>query len=109
MVINTLHILAIGRNAAIMQVVERLINGHPHWKGKAVATDEEAVAALQEEKYHIALLCAGIGMEEEQTLKDKWRALDPSLVVVRHYGGGSGLLENEILTVLDQHNIRILQ
>ena len=41
-----LNILAVGRDLAILQVVERLINGHEGWAATIVTTDEEAMAAV---------------------------------------------------------------
>jgi BarA-like signal transduction histidine kinase len=101
---RTINILAIGRNAEIMQVMQRLINVPDKWTGVAVTTDEEAIAAFGREKYDMVLLCAGISAEEESALKEQLFHLDPASIIIRHYGGGSGLLENEILAALDQQN-----
>lgn len=101
---RTINILAIGRNAEIMQVMQRLINVPEKWTGVAVTTDEEAVAAFGRGKYDMVLLCAGISTEEEGVLRAQLLQLDPEVIVIRHYGGGSGLLENEILAALDQRS-----
>lgn len=96
-----LNILAIGKDMAILQVVERLINGHEGWKATIVGSEEEAVAAMGRTKFAIVFVCAGISMEEEDGLRQRLQQLDPAVVVTRHYGGGSGLLENEILSILN--------
>jgi DNA-binding response OmpR family regulator len=96
-----LRILAIGRNAEIMTVMQRLLNAPENWTGQAVTTDEAALAAFDEEKFDIVLLCAGITSEEEANLTTHFRQRSPEIIVKRHYGGGSGLLKNEILYALE--------
>ncbi|WP_343691753.1 hypothetical protein [Chitinophaga sp.] len=96
------NILAIGRNEEIMTVMQRLLNAPEDWSGKAVTTDEAAYEALQATAYDIILLCAGITAEEETALRERLSALAPAAIITRHYGGGSGLLRNEILYLLDQ-------
>jgi CheY-like chemotaxis protein len=95
-----INILAIGRNAEIMTVMQRLLNAPEDWSGQAVTTDDEAFEALQTTPYDIILLCAGISAEEESVLKERLSALAPAAIIARHYGGGSGLLRNEILHLL---------
>ena len=95
-----LNILAIGRNAEIMQVMQRLINVPDKWTGTAVITNEEAMAVASNGSFDLALLCAGINTEEEKVLRETLHHINPATIVIRHYGGGSGLLENEILAAL---------
>jgi len=99
-----LNILAIGRDRAILQVVERLINSHPGWAATIVASEEEAVAAFAETNFRIVFVCAGITAPEEEALRQKLRGLNPGVVVTRHFGGGSGLLENEVLAIINTQN-----
>ena len=96
-----LNILAIGRDLAILQVVERLINGHEGWAATIVTTEEEAIAAFDKTAFRIVFVCAGVTAEEEEALRRKLQALDPGVVVTRHFGGGSVLLENEVLAILN--------
>lgn len=95
-----LNILAIGRNAEIMQVMQRLINVPDKWTGTAVITNEEAIAVAGQGSFDLALLCAGINTEEEHVLRVALLHINPAITVIRHYGGGSGLLENEILAAM---------
>jgi hypothetical protein len=97
---HNLNILAIGRNAEIMQVVYRLINAHEGWKATIVLTDEEAALLLGRDLYDIVMLCAGISKEEEEIWRKQLSQSAPATILIRHYGGGSGLLENEILALL---------
>ena len=97
-----LHILAIGHDEAILKVVERLINSHEGWKATIALSAEEALAVFGGKKFQIVFVCAGISGEDEEGLRRQLQQIDPDVVVTRHYGGGSGLLENEVLTILHQ-------
>lgn len=107
MQIDQLNILALGRNPEIMVVMNRLLNTPAGWHGVTVHTPEEALAAFSQGAFHIVLLCAGISPEEEAGLTVQLLQLYPSVIIRRHYGGGSGLLKNEIQYVLDRKNIQL--
>lgn len=95
-----ISMLAFGRNVEIMEVINRLINSHHNWVGTTVTQDQAAESAIASTRFDIMLLCAGITNEEEEQWKAKMALMEPAVPVIRHYGGGSGLLENEILAVL---------
>lgn len=97
-----LHLLAIGRNPEIMTVMQRLLNAPDNWTGLAVTTDEAAKAAFEKETFDIVLICAGVSSEEEVILTGYFKQRSPDVIVQRHYGGGSGLLKNEILHALEK-------
>jgi hypothetical protein len=105
--ISKLDILAVGRDEAILQVVQRLINSHENWIATIVGTDEQALAAFEQKRFPIVFVCAGVTAEEEEALRQCLSRLDPSVTVIRHYGGGSGLLENEVRGILDRQGIHI--
>jgi hypothetical protein len=96
-----LHILAVGRNAEIMTVMQRLLNAPDNWTGVTVTTDEATIAAAEKEVFDIVLICAGVTPEEEVVLTTYFKEHSPETIVQRHYGGGSGLLKNEILYALE--------
>src|SRR5260221_13443466 len=87
-----LNILAIGRDLAILQVVERLINGHAGWAATIVTTEEEVVAAFDKTDFRIVFVCAGTTAEEEDALRLRLQQSHPEAVVNRHFRCGSGLL-----------------
>jgi hypothetical protein len=95
------NILVIGREPAILEVIERLINAHEHWHATVVSTLEGAVHAMDEKRYSIAFVSAGVSAEEEKIIRERLVGIDRDIVVSRHFGGGSGLLENEILGILN--------
>ncbi|SHN29977.1 hypothetical protein [Chitinophaga sp. CF418] len=96
-----LRILAVGRNAEIMTVMHRLLNAPDNWTGITVTADEAARAAFEKEAFDIVLICAGVSTEEEAVLTAYFKQHSPAVIVKRHYGGGSGLLKNEILYALE--------
>ena len=99
---TTLNILAVGRDKAILAVVERLINSHEGWVAATAMSQEEAEGLFGTRPFPIVLVGAGFSAEEEEVLRQRLLRLDPAVTVIRHYGGGSGLLENEILGILQR-------
>ncbi|MEP6613823.1 MAG: hypothetical protein ABJA76_18100 [Mucilaginibacter sp.] len=93
-------ILAIGRHAEILETVVRLINNNPEWEGFGANTDDEAVLLFSTQPFKIVLLCGGIEQESEDRLCATFKALNPVIIIVQHYGGGSGLLSAEIYQAL---------
>jgi len=94
------NILVVGRDRAILEVIKRLIDAHEGWHATITETEKAAVKAFEEKKYAIVFVSAGFSAPEEAAIRQKLTTLDPGVVVTRHYGGGSGLLENEILGIL---------
>ena len=76
------------------------MNNNPDWACTGVMTDEEALAAFTVNPYRLVLLCNGISPGSEETLCTAFRAHNPSVIIVQHYGGGSGLLFAEIYEAL---------
>ena len=95
------QILAIGRHAEILQTVVRLVNNNPEWNATGVGTDDEAILAFSAQTYKLVLLGGGIEKESEDRLCAAFRALKPDIIIVQHYGGGSGLLTAEIYQALN--------
>jgi len=93
-----IEILIVGTNQPIMETIERLINKDGIWKATIAFSEDQALAYLTEREFKMVLLCAGLS--EELLLKDQLLHLKPNLPIVKHYGGGSGLLFAEIHQVL---------
>ena len=89
-----IEILIVGTNQPIMETIERLINKEGIWKATIALSEDEALANFALKDFKVVLLCAGLG--EELLLKEKLLSLKPNLPVIKHYGGGSGLLFAEI-------------
>jgi len=95
------HILYIGLNAEINIIMQRLINGHDGWEGFVAASGEEAILLFHQHTFDVVLLGNGMDEEEERKLRAIFTRQHPDVIIIEHYGGGSGLLENEIREALD--------
>ena len=97
---SKIHILTIGRHPEILQTVVRLVNNNPEWECTGVITDEEALSAFSAGSYRLVLLTNGISRESNDLLCAAFRDEDPGIIILQHYGGGSGLLFGEIIEAL---------
>ncbi len=95
-------ILVIGRNKEIHSIVLRIINKDERWKAIGALTDEEALEAFSINVIDMVLLGSGISESSEALLRSTFLKQKPNLPIIQHYGGGSGLLYNEILAVYQQ-------
>ncbi|KGO91669.1 hypothetical protein [Flavobacterium subsaxonicum] len=95
-----INILYIGRHAEILETVVRLINKNDSWNGIGVSKDSQAMELFIKHPFDIVLLGCGIDEEDENKLRTFFTLNNPSVKIVQHYGGGSGLLYNEITTAL---------
>jgi PleD family two-component response regulator len=89
-----IEILIVGSHKDIMGTIARLINKQDNWNATIALHADEAFSKLNEMNFKLILLCAGIDQELE--LAEKLHQLYPNIPVVKHYGGGSGLLYAEI-------------
>ena len=95
-----IKILYIGRHKEILDTVVRLLNANEDWLGIGAETDEEALHLFSKYDFSLVLLGCGIEEESEHLLLTTFRNLKPDSVIIQHYGGGSGLLKNEITSAL---------
>lgn len=99
---DRIQILVVGRNREIVPVLQRLIEKNEAWQCTVAYEDEEAILLFQQMQYDIVLLSSGIEDASESKLRNVFRFQQPEIIIIQHYGGGSGLLENEIREALDQ-------
>ncbi|PZR09980.1 MAG: hypothetical protein DI539_21565 [Flavobacterium psychrophilum] len=97
---NKINILYTGRHPEILETVVRLINQNENWKGYGAADNEKAINLFKTINFAIVLLGCGIPENEEKQLRDAFYKINPKCSIVQHYGGGSGLLSNEIHAAL---------
>ena len=90
-----ISILVIGRHPQILETVLRLINSQADWKAEGAITDQEAVEKFNS-TFDLVLIGGGVEESSEKKLKTTFEKINPQLKMIRHYGGGSGLLFNEI-------------
>ena len=65
---ETIHILYIGRHLEILQTVIRLINTDENWNGVGVMNDYEAKEIFLRKYFSLVLLGSGIQEESEAEL-----------------------------------------
>lgn len=97
---DKIEILVIGRNLEILQTVVRLINKNQDWNATGVVTDDEAIATFNLKPFKLILLGGGIDKRSEDNLCATFNSKNPDIIIVQHYGGGSGLLYSEIYPIL---------
>jgi DNA-binding NarL/FixJ family response regulator len=99
---SKIEILVICRHEGILQTVVRLVNNNPEWNATGAVTDEEALAAFSSHPFKLVLLGSGIEKENEDKLCAAFKVQNLDIIIVEHYGGGSGLLAAEIYEALDK-------
>lgn len=97
---TVLAILVIGRNQHIMETVLRLLNGQDGWSAIGALTDSEASMEFSKTKFDLLLIGGGVEEKSEQQLRLEFQKTNPQIKIIRHYGGGSGLLFNEIMEAM---------
>lgn len=102
---NPIKILVFSKNPATLKVVLRLINKEENWEGEGVTSEVEVFEKCHETLYNLLLLGTGISPTSEQRVRSMLAIQRPSMKVVQHYGGGSGLLANEVLHALSGSSI----
>ncbi|MBW4362046.1 hypothetical protein [Flavobacterium taihuense] len=103
-----LKFLVIGKNEAILEVLVRLLNTEKDWTAEGFMDENQALSVSDFSKFDILLLSCGIEETIEQLIREKAIELNPTLIIIQHYGGGSGLLKNEILSALAESGRQIL-
>ena len=98
---NKVEILVIGHNPQIMETVLRLINQNSNWSAVGALTDEEAIELFHQYSFELVLLGGGIEDASEKKIRSLFNFQNPGITIIQHYGGGSGLLSNEIMEALD--------
>ena len=97
---SKIEILVICKHESILQTIIRLINNNPDWNATGAVTDEEALTAFAAHPFRLVLLGSGVEKENEYKLAATIRERNHDIIIVDHYGGGSGLLAAEIYEAL---------
>lgn len=84
-----------------METITRLINKEEKWLASIAYTIQEASEMCSSKDFRLALIGGGLKHEEESILIQTLNQLRPNLPIVKHYGGGSGLLFAEICQAID--------
>lgn len=90
------NILVVAHHPEILETIIRLINQQEEWKGIPAGSAEEAENAVRINSIDLVLLGVGVDDESGQRIISFCRSVNPRIVCLRHFGGGSGLLYSEI-------------
>jgi translation initiation factor IF-3 len=94
-----IEILAICTHEGILQTINRLINNNELWNSTGAIDIKEAKELADTKDFDLILIGSGLTAAEEQEL-ESILAAHKNIPVVKHYGGGSGLLFGEIYHAL---------
>ncbi|GAB3914551.1 response regulator receiver protein [Mucilaginibacter boryungensis] len=95
------EILAVCSHPGILQTLLRLIDNNPGWNATGADNEQQALAYFNEKSFDIVLLGSGMDEVSEDRLRPACLAINPAVKIIRHYGGGSGLLSGEIYQALN--------
>lgn len=96
---KTLHFLVIGKNQEILDVLKRIIENNEGWTAEIQSDENFCYEYIRENHVDIVLLSSGLEDQFEKDIKVFCAGLDKDVKVIDHYGGGSGLLKNEVYSL----------
>ncbi|MDQ8004718.1 MAG: hypothetical protein REI64_07960 [Pedobacter sp.] len=94
------NILIVCTNQPIAATIARLIDKMEDWQASVALSLNDALEHCYAKTYDVILIGSGIGQEHEDVLKLHIEKLKTETPIVKHYGGGSGLLYAEIYQAL---------
>ncbi|MDR2274673.1 MAG: hypothetical protein LBF27_27445 [Sphingobacterium sp.] len=96
---KNLGIVVFGKNNEILHTLKRIIENNIGWQ--AVIQQDLSICKefLSNHPNDILLLSSGLSVQEETEITDHLAQLDYPIGLIKHYGGGSGLLKNEIYSL----------
>ena len=98
---SKLKILIIGTHQAIMETIARLIDKDGKWEATIALNLNDALECCYAKDFALVLIGAGINEDQENVIKLHLETIQLKIPVIKHYGGGSGLLYAEIYQGLD--------
>ena len=90
------HVLIAAKDPEITKVIDRLVNSYEGFRGESIHSVAELASILKEKPFHTFLLGAGFTKEQEIQMRAIASSLAPEMKIIEHYGGGSGLLLEEL-------------
>lgn len=96
---KTLKFLVIGKNIEILDTLKRIIENNEGWKAEIRNDENSCYDYIKENQVDIVLLSSGLEDRFEQEIKVFCKDFDEKIKVIDHYGGGSGLLKNEVYSL----------
>lgn len=88
----------LGTHDDILSTLKRVIEKTEGWHATITKSEDELKTLVDSQNIDFILLSAGIDESTENRLLQDNSLTDRGIKVILHYGGGSGLLKNEIFT-----------
>lgn len=101
---NQIEILVVGNHEKIMEILLRYINNDENWTATAAHTLDEAKEVFERKIFDIVLISSGFDDNTEQEMIRFFNEKNARTEVVLHFGGGTGLLFNEIHAAIERLN-----
>lgn len=95
-----INILIICTNQPIAETIARLIDKMEDWHATTALSLNDALERCYAIKFDVILIGSGISQEHEDVFNLHIQKLNVQTPIVKHYGGGSGLLYAEIYQAL---------
>lgn len=94
---KTLEFLVLGKNEPILTILLRLVNANENWNAVGFNDENLAQEYFLQNKIDMVLLSSAIEDHVEKEFTSFCLKANPEVEVIEHFGGGSGLLQSEIL------------
>ncbi|KMQ64523.1 hypothetical protein ACM46_09675 [Chryseobacterium angstadtii] len=96
---KTLQFLIIGKNQEILETLKRIVENNEGWQADIQNDENACYDYIKQNQPDIVLLSSGLEEQFEKEIKVFCEKLDKDVKVIDHYGGGSGLLKNEVYSL----------
>lgn len=100
-----LRFLVIGKNEDILQTLKRVIENNEGWIAETLKNEAFVYEYIDKHDLDILLLSAGLEQTFESSIKEYIRNTGKPIKIIEHYGGGSGLLKNEVYQLFPELNV----
>ncbi len=99
---DALQFLIVGKNEEILETLKRLIENTNGWSATISSEENEVLSYLENNPPDALLVSSGLSEAFEKEIIQFVLHLNIKTKVIMHYGGGSGLLKNEIFSAFPQ-------
>lgn len=96
--------LVLGKNEEILSTLKRLIENTDNWQAMLINNESQVDDYIANNPVDIILLSSGLDETFEQEIKVNPIVVEKNIAIIEHFGGGSGLLKNEIYAALPHLN-----
>lgn len=93
---NPTQVLIVGKNEAIVLLLQRLVNKFKGLHPVIAFSAEAAVDIIQCQRIGLVILSSGLSEDCEKNIKENALVFSQGIKIITHFGGGSGLLKCEI-------------